>query len=131
MTYASMASSRERQTFRMRSASYVFWTPLFCTNLRPHIGQKGHGVSLGLQGFMDMTALKKGIDHFPPACGGIAADTFLDNEFMQFRHRVGLVEPGMIAVGKFFVGEVNGPAYQARHTVRRSRDIQRRGQQRQ
>ena len=50
---------------------------------------------------------------------------------MQFGQDVGLIEPGMIAVREFLIGKVNGPAYQSRHAVRRSRDIQRRGQQRQ
>ena len=55
----------------------------------------------------------------------------MDNKFVQFRQDVGLIEPGMIAVREFLIGKVNGPAYQTRHAVRRSRYIQRRGQQRQ
>ena len=104
---------------------------LVLPNLRPHIGQQRHGVSLRLQCLMHIPPLKKPIDHFPPGGGSVAADAFMDNEVMQFRQHIGLIEPGMIAVGEFLVGKVNGPAYQTRHAVRRSRDIQRRGQQRQ
>ena len=79
---------------------------------------------------MHIPPLKKPIDHFPPGGGSVAADAFMDNEVMQFGQDVGLIEPGMIAVGEFLIGQVDSPAYQTRHAVRRSRDIQRRGQQR-
>lgn len=73
---------------------------------------------------------KKSIDHFPPTRGSVPADAFIDDEFMQFRQHVGLIEPGMVAVREFLVGKIDSPAYQAGHAVRRSIDIQRRGQQR-
>ncbi len=55
----------------------------------------------------------------------------MNNEFMQFGQHVGLIEPGMIAVREFLVGKVNGSSDQSRYAVRRSRGVQRRGQQRQ
>ena len=58
-------------------------------------------------------------------------DAFMDNEFVQFRQHIGLIEPGMIAVGEFLIGEINRSAYESGNAVCRSRDIQRRGQQRQ
>ena len=88
---------------------------LVLPNLRPHIGQQGYGVSLRLQCLMHIPPLKKPIDHFPPGGGSVASDAFMDNEFMQFRQHIGLIEPGMIAVREFLVGKVNGPAYQTRH----------------
>lgn len=104
---------------------------LVLPNLRSHIGQQRHGIALRLQCLMHMTPFKKPIHHFPPGGGSVAADAFMDNEVMQFRQHIGLIEAGMIAVREFLIGKVNGPAYQSWYAVRRSRDIQGRGQQRQ
>ena len=100
-------------------------------DLRADIRQQRHGVALGLQGFMDIAPFKQSIDHFPPGRGSVPAYAFFRDEGVQLRKHVRLVKPGVMVVGEFLIGEINRSAYESGNTVGRSRDIQRRGQQRQ
>ena len=80
-----------------------------------HVIHDRHGVALRLNRLMDESAPEQRVNDFPPGGFVVQADIFLNDERVQIRQGVRVVQVRLVLVRPLFIGKADSSAEHVRH----------------